>query len=195
VAFTGPLSRPAWALAAAIVLLKQGLVNPALQSLRQADDAIAAAADRLGRIKAIAATKPALEAEAARLVGNVGQSNAFLRADTEALAGAALQERLRMLLAAQGISASAIQWAAGKGENGLGRVSVRVQIGATLDRLTALLRAIETGLPLLFIDDIDIQGSPGLQSAADNQDMPLSVAFECYGFWLGPANPAGKAAP
>ena len=79
-----------------ILVLQQGVVDPILQSLQDSRDAIADAATRLSRIKAVAATKPELENLAAKMASDMGDPDAFLRADTEALAGAALQERLRV---------------------------------------------------------------------------------------------------
>ena len=169
-----------------ILLLQQGVVAPILQSLQDSRDAIDDAAVRLSRIKAIAATKPELEDLAAKMASDMGHSDAFLRADTEALAGAALQERLRQLTGAQGISLGAIQWAGGKTESGLGRISVRVQVTTTIGPLYELLGQVEASTPLLFIDDIDIQASAGSDPGQPMQAGPLSVAFECYGYWLGP---------
>ncbi len=184
------------ALAVAVALLaKAAVLDPALQAQRQTTEALGQAAAQLARLQAVAATKPRLEALAARLERDMGRSDAFLRADTEALAGAALQERLRSLAGSEGIALGAMQWGAEKAENGLGRVSVRVQISTSIGPLYALLAAIETGTPPLFIDDIDIQGPPGPQPDHAYQPVPLSVSFDCFGYWLPPAGGAAKAAP
>ena len=175
-----------------ILLAKEGVIDPILDSVNQSREEIADAATRLSRIKAIAATKLELEAQAAKMMSDIGQSDAFMRADTEALAGAALQERLRTLTSAQGISLGAIQWAAGKTDSGLGRISVRVQITATLGPLYALLGSVESTMPLLFIDDIDIQSTAGGDPGQPVQDGPLSVTFDCYGYWLGPESAPAK---
>jgi general secretion pathway protein M len=175
-----------------ILLVKEGVIDPILDSVSQSREEIANAATRLSRIKTVAATKPELEALAAKMMTDIGQSDAFMRADTEALAGAALQERLRTLTSAQGISLGAIQWAAGKTESGLGRISVRVQVTATIGPLYALLGSIESTMPLLFIDDIDIQATASGDPGQPAQDGPLSVTFDCYGYWLGPENAPAK---
>jgi general secretion pathway protein M len=177
-----------------ILLLQQGVIDPILQSLQDSRDAIADAATRLSRIKAVAATKPELEKLAAKMASDMGNSDAFLRADTEALAGAALQERLRQLTGAQGISLGAIQWAGGKTESGLGRISVQVQVTTTIGPLYELLGQVEATMPLLFIDNIDIQASGSSDPGQPQQAGPLSVSFECYGYWLGPEG-APPAAP
>ena len=169
-----------------ILLAKEAVIDPIIDSLDQSRQAIDDAQVRLARIKAVAATKPQLEAIAAKMATDIGQSDAFMRADTEALAGAALQERLRNLTSAQGISVGAIQWAGGKTESGLGRISVRVQVMAPLGPLYALLGSIETTMPLLFIDDIDIQATATGDPGQPLQEGPLSVSFDCYGYWLGP---------
>jgi general secretion pathway protein M len=175
-----------------VVMVKSMLVDPVLDSLQESRAAITEAAARLSRIKSIAATKPRLEELAAKMASDMGQSDAFLRADTEALAGAALQERLRQLTSAQGISLGALQWDADKTATGLGRISVRVQVTTTIGPLYELLGSVETSMPLLFIDDLDIQGSGPGDPGQPSQPGPLSVSFECYGFWLGPTGAPAK---
>ena len=175
------------------------MVDPILQSLQDSRDAIADAATRLSRIKAVAATKPELENLAAKMASDMGHSDAFLRADTEALAGAALQERLRQLTSAQGISLGAIQWAGGKTESGLGRISVQVQVTTTIGPLYELLGQVEATMPLLFIDDIDIQASgaaiPGSRSRRGRSPSPSNATAIGWGPRAPRPRPRASANP
>jgi hypothetical protein len=47
-------------------------------------------------------------------------------------------------------------------------------------------------MPLLFIDDLDIQATASGDPGQPVQDGPLSVTFDCYGYWLGPENAPAK---
>ena len=69
---------------------------------------------------------------------------------------------------------------------------MRVQITATLGPLYALLGSVESTMPLLFIDDIDVQATAGGDPGQAAQDGPLSVTFDCYGYWLGPEGAPAK---
>jgi type II secretory pathway component PulM len=193
-----PLASRALALGLLVLLLlvlKLAIVDPVLDAQRSSNEALAEAFAQLARLQRIAATKPALEKMAAKLAGEIGSSDAFLRADTEALAGAALQQRLRALTEAQGIAPGEIQWGAEQAGKGLGRISVRVQMSTTLSHLYRLMQSIETGTsPLLFLDNVDIQSTGG-QQPDPQKEMPLSVSFECYGYWLPASGLPAKAAP
>jgi len=194
----GRLGRRAAALALLgllLLLAKAAVVDPIVDARRRSQEALADAANLLARVKSVAATKPKLEELVQRLEQDVSHSDAFLRAETEALAGAGLQQRLRALAAAQGIALGEVQWSADKAENGLGRVSLRVQIATSIAPLYALLGAIETSTPLLFVDDIDIQGSSEAQTVEPDQPVPLTVSFDCFGYWLPPNGSAAKVAP
>jgi len=195
-----PLAGRALALALLLLLLpavKLAVVDPAIEAQQDSNAALAQAAGQLARLQRIAAAKPELEKLAAKLAGDIGSSDAFMRADTEALAGAALQQRLRGLIAAEGIAPGEIQWGAEQADKGLGRVSVRVQMATTLAPLYKLMETIEgSNSPLLFLDNVDIQASSGFQPGQDPQhETPLSVTFECYGYWLPSSGLPAKVAP
>ncbi len=178
-------------LLALIITLKSFIFDPALASLSQTHEAIAAAQDQLARLQGIAAEGPKLAQLEASLRQQLEHSPVFLRGNTEALVGAALQEKLRGLVASQGAAVSAIQWSSSKAENGFSRVAVRVQLTTTIRPLYLILASIETASPLLIVDDLNIQAQPtGTDPVSMSREIPLSVSFECFGYWS-----AEKATP
>jgi general secretion pathway protein M len=168
-------------------------IAPALSALEESDRTIAQAAAELARLRTIAGQRPALVAAAAQMRAEVGRGGAFLRAGTEALAGAALQQQLQALLAQQGIGAASMQWQGRRQEGQPGLVSVRLQAATTLGSLVRLLAAIDRSVPLLAVDEITIQAQPGASPAGGAGESPLSVSLECSAAWLPPAPATAKA--
>jgi len=171
-------------LLALLFAIKSYALDPTMDSLRQYDEAIAGAQDQLSRLEGVAAQAPKLREAEAALRQQLDQSPSFLRGSTEALVGAALQEKLRGLITAQGMAVNAIQWSSTKGDAGLSRVAVRVQLMTTLRPLYLILASIETAAPVLIVDDLEVQAqATNPDPAAATKEVPLSVSFECYGYW------------
>jgi len=193
------LARRAGALAILLALLlafKSYVVDPAIGSWRQSDDAMSAAQDQLARLEGIAAEGPKLKQIENTLHQQLEHSPVFLRGNTEALVGAALQEKLRALVSAQGVAVSAIQWSSSKSSNGFSRVAVRLQMMASVRTLYLVLASVETTTPLLIVDDLDVQAqSTGSDPASGSKDTPLSISLECYGYWSAEGGNLSGAAP
>jgi general secretion pathway protein M len=183
-------------LLALILSLKSFVIDPALGSLHQSDEAISAAQDQLSRLRTIAAESPRLIEMENALRQQLEHSPVFLRGNTEALVGAALQEKLRGLVGSQGAAVSAIQWSAAKSTDGFSRVAVKLQMTASIRTLYLLLASVETATPLLIVDDLDVQAqATGTDPASASRDVTLAVSFECYGYWSADGASLGKVGP
>ncbi len=180
----------------ALGLIKLAIIDPITGTLQYYSDTIADADAELSRLTRLAGMQTRLDAATASLESQVEHSGSFLRADSAALAGAALQQRIKDAIGAEGALLNAIQWSGSKEDNGLDRVAVRVQMTATVGPLYRVLRAVEGTPPALFIDDIDITAEPTAgDPGASAQATPLSVSFECFGHWLSTAAAPAKTAP
>lgn len=81
----------------------------------------------------------------------------YLQSNTDSLANAELQRRIKQVVAAgQGeiLSTQTVQISQ---EETLNRVAIRVRMKATLESLKMILHQIETQKPYLFIDDITLR--------------------------------------
>ena len=114
----------------------------------------------------------------------------YLTGGTDTLASAALQERVKTLAEANGAAIGSLQSLGGEDQTGLRRIAIRVQLSATLPQLVGMLYGLESGMPLLFVDNLEMQGQAALMADPDAEptSAPLTVGFDLYGF-MAPEQP------
>jgi hypothetical protein len=63
------------------------------------------------------------------------------------------------------------------------RVSVRVQLTATLGSFARILYALESGKPYVFIDNLDVKNRRGRKAKQKEEEDPeLVIRFDLYGY-------------
>jgi general secretion pathway protein M len=187
-----PLASRLLALGLLLALLLAGqalVVGPLVAEWRTNEALVAQSQELLHRYRAIAATRPALkrqmdalqEAELAAL---------YLEGASDALAAAALQEGVRALVAEVAGELHSTQILPATSEHGLRRIALRVQLGLDTAALQTLLHALETGRPLLFLDNLVLRARQGRARRTDVEadDPVLEVALDLYGY-LRPERP------
>ncbi len=110
------------------------------------------------RMQAIAENLPALrrQAEAAP-----HENTSLLTGQDDAVAGAALQERIQRLAEAVHVGLASIEMLPPTTTGGYRRIALRLSISAgRWDPVMHLLQAIETGPPRMLVDDLQIRGLP-----------------------------------
>ena len=113
-------------------------------------------------------------------------SRLLLEGETTGIAGANLQKMLSGLVAEHGGAASSIQILPPKDDGNLVRISMSLSISVNIDGLRDILHALETGAPLLFIDDLAVRSDTGSFGAADPHFMgPLDVTLQVSGYASG----------
>jgi general secretion pathway protein M len=115
----------------------------------------------------------------------------FLKADNPALAAAALQDRLKRLIARTGGTLKSVQVLAPEADGGYRRVSMDVMVTAEIGPLKDMLYDLETGVPYLFVDELDIRRlavrvftARGKADAAPAEEQ-VQVRFKLSGFMRG----------
>lgn len=154
-------------------------------------------AEFLGRYLGFAAARPDFDAELARLRKVESTQGGFLKADNPSLAAAALQDRLKRVITKSGGILKSVQVLAPETDGNTRKISVDVMITAEIAPLKDILYDLETGIPYLFVDEIDLRRTAarifaaargrGAADAAPVED-PLQVRFKVTGFMRG-ANP------
>ena len=113
-------------------------------------------------------------------------SRLLLEGETTGIAGANLQKLLSGLVAEHGGAASSIQILPPKDDGNLVRISMSLSISVNIDGLRDILHALETGAPLLFIDDVGVRSDMDSFGAADRHFMgPLDVTLQVSGYASG----------
>ncbi|MFQ5348002.1 MAG: type II secretion system protein GspM [Rhodothalassiaceae bacterium] len=146
------------------------------------------ARDRLARYRRIAASAERIEQQAAAARAARAQSGIFLVGDTDALAAAALQNTIGALAREAGAELRSVQSLPAEERDGLVRIRLKSQLIMTTRSLERLLYALETGRPLLFVDDIRIRARLGRLAPRTDKleiDSNFMVDLTVSGYRLG----------
>jgi general secretion pathway protein M len=172
------------AIEAAYVLL----VEPIVTGYRETDQAIEEVNDQLSHFQRLAAMRPILANQLDQLAAEQGSGAYYLNGGTDALAAAGLQDRVSALVDGSGGSLRSIQPMSGVDEQGFRRITLRIQMTATIEALFETIYALETGTPVLFVENLDIRSRftrrPSNQAGAQEApDAPLlAVGFDLSGY-------------
>jgi general secretion pathway protein M len=186
--FTTPLISRAAALLLLLTAIFAGytfLVEPMIVGYGENDAQIEEARNQLARFERMAAMRPALTRQVNEFRAKEESLGYYLTGRTDALAAAALQDRVNTLVSDKGGTLSSVQPMPGVEDHGLTRVTLRVQMTGTTEALFDILYALESGAPLVFIDNLDIQSSQQASGGTDSTALPsadLTVAFDLSGY-------------
>jgi general secretion pathway protein M len=164
------------------------VIEPVYDGYVRTGEAIAQSERLLADYRRLGAARPALEARLAELEAREDRRGDYLEAASDTLAAAALQGQLRQLFERTGAVQRSVQALPSTQVDGMIRVSVRSQFTAETEALAAILHALETGRPFLFVDDLDIRREMRRRRVRDRasaEEMsagPLSVRLDVYGY-------------
>ncbi len=162
-------------------------------------DLYAARAQRLAEqqlladhMAALAAALPELQRQSAGAPQPAQGTAGLLEGASDAVAGAALQGRLREMVNAAGASLTSAEMLPPRTVAGLSRIGVRASVYAPdWPKLVGLLRAIREADPHLLIDDLTLHA---MNARSRDVGPTLDATFSIYGFRAigsGAASPAG----
>jgi len=148
------------------------------------DTAVEDAAVRLDRYSRIVGMRDDLQTKAVEIKA-LEATHHFLKSASPALAAAELQERAKAILDENGGKVDSIQILPHKDDGLYRQVSVLLRLSAPLSSVKAMLHALESARPYLFIDNFSIRVtnlSPVRNDSASEPD--LTVQFELTGYAL-----------
>ncbi len=184
-------SLPSWVgrlAAAALLFAVLGAVYlyaaaPLIVAYRTADEKIERARELLIRYEAIAATRQANQRQLDELASRQVGSGVYLSGETDALASAELQGRMRSEVSAHGGSLRSIQTLPVKTDGEFLRVSVRVQFTAPMAAFHRILYALESAKPFVFVDNLDVRNRRAKRrSGLKDFDPLLMIRFDLSGY-------------
>ncbi len=128
-----------------------------------------------GRMAALAASLPSLRRRAATLAAGPAPQT-LLEGASDAVAGAALQERVQAMAVEAGSPLTSAETLPAEPAGAYRRISLRVSLSTPYSSLVHLLAAIADATPRMLVDDLQIQAPPlGLRSAVLPMDATLTV--------------------
>lgn len=141
------------------------------------------------RMQALASQLPALR-RVAEVDANRSGPVALIAGGSDAIAGAALQEKVQQMASSLGATLSSSESLPASQAGAYRRVGVRISISASFEVMVRLIAAIEQGSPSMLIDDLQLHGSR-IQLLAT---APLEGAMTVLAFRQGDAPGSAPAA-
>ena len=194
-----PPSRPAVFAALAVVLALAYLLGLhwwfTVPMLRMGDEITALRMEEL-TLRMEIAQKPQLEAELARVRAFEAGNPGFLQETNRQLATASLVQRLEAVVQGASPNPAACQITArtpsdASTDEPFVRATVQVRLRCAMPELGAVLYALESGSPQLFVENLDILSRRSYLGAGQ-EGGALDVSFDLYGYLKTAAEvPAG----
>ena len=161
------------------------VLAPIISAYSETDDKIEDAKAQLARLESISQSYPALKAQLDELARRTAQSGVYLAGNTDALAAAGLQEDVSAQIDRAGGTLRSVQILPATSDGDFKRVSVRVQLTATLAQFTKLLYSLEAARPFVFVDNLDIKNRR-TRTREEDQNPELIIRFDLYGYLRPP---------
>lgn len=130
------------------------------------------------RMAAIAESLPELRRQMAT-GGAAPAATALLEGTTDALAGAALQARVRELATLSEVSLTSVETLAAEASGSYRRIGVRISTTCSWPLLIRLLQELEQAGPAMLVDDVQLQAALSLAGAVTR---PLTVTLTVLAF-------------
>lgn len=170
--------------------------------MREVGGQIQQSQERQRRVRTQLAQAPEVDRHLAEAEELLAGHPGFMSEPTVELASAALVQQLEATVrqASPGSRGCAISnrlpLPGGTGEERFPRVAVRVSLHCGMAETVALLHALESGSPRLFVDNLNILSQAGAYPAQDPLAAGLGVTFDLYGYIQSlPAPTGGDDAP
>ncbi|WKJ88709.1 type II secretion system protein GspM [Methylomonas montana] len=178
-----------WAALALLLLVVSAIILSVLLPLvtnwldyrEQKDDLLF----RLQRQQTIAARRDSVAQNLELLHQQYQQQGYLSNSDTEALASAELQNIIKTAVTEAGGQLTSTQGMPGRTENDFVRIAVKVRMSGSIESLRTVLHSLDTNVPLLLVDQLDISPVRGARNRSTNKMDPsaqLNVSFEVISF-------------
>lgn len=167
-----------------LIVVALGVFLPWQTQMAEYDDRIETLSSQLARFEGMRGTRPQLEEEYRLLREKLTKAEFFLDAATPALAAAALQNRVKEVVNAQGGSLVSTQNVEEAAKEKPSRIAVRVRMNGDDAALLKVLYELEGGRPQLFVDNVSVRAHTKARGRGDarNVETQLDIQFDLIGF-------------
>ena len=175
----------------ALAVMVRVVVVPIWAGFLSNRDAIAQSEDNIARYSRLSTQVGALQSAVGELEQTDSLDRYVLVQESEPLAAAALQARMKSVVTSSGGTLTSTQVLPTETEQGFKRVIVNVRMAVSTDTLQRVLYELENDLPYLLTDDIVIlsRGARKRRRATQSVDL-LDVRFNLYGYMRDSEEPA-----
>jgi general secretion pathway protein M len=168
-----------------LAVLVAGLVifGPPFALYRAQANAIDDGKSELLRYQRLVGSKAELEQRLAGLSRRSATSKYYVQGATPALASANIQKYFNNIVTRNGAEVISTQIVTAQGDAADNQVSLRVHMRADVDAAMVILHSIESGRPMLFVDDLAINARPVRgRTPEDPPGVQLDMQFELKGY-------------
>ena len=172
-------------LVAAIALLWRLIVLPLQEHYQERADVAAAQQDLLERYRRLADSRGSLRARLDEMRRQPLSQEGYLTGDSETLVAAELQNLVRTTVERNGGRLESTQILPPANEAGYRRVTLRVRMSVGGEGLFRILYDLESSLPYLFVDGVDIvsRDRSGRRGGGKPADAgALGVSYDVSGY-------------
>lgn len=170
-----------------------GFLQPLIDAYRSSGDRLQHAQTQLAKLIQIAQSRRTIESRLAEFRRSDTSDRYYLIGRTPSLAAAGLQNHLKAIIEASGgqlITSSDLPSA---NEEKLTKVATSLRLKAQTEGLREILHAIETQLPLVFIDKLSVRGLSFYSlRATSNTEPMLDIQLDLSGFARAAEPETGK---
>ncbi len=185
---------PGWVSRLAALALSAGVafafylfvVAPIVAGYAETDAAVAQAAELLDRYRRVVAARTGLQERLDALKSRQSEIGTYLGGETDALAGAELQELVNATVAKGGGGLRSVQILPVKADGSFRRIGVRVQMTATIAQVLRVLHGLEAGSTLLFVDNLEVSNRRARRRRNQpvEMDPTLLVRLDLFGYLI-----------
>ncbi len=176
----------------ALLLVWFGIVGPVLAWYSARAELLDQRLMLARRMTGLAASLPLLEHQAAVLPAAHANPDALLPGETDAVAAAALQERMQEMASQAGAPLSQVEILPAAQLGQLRRIGLRVALQADMANVVHLLQSMEAAKPRMLVDELDLQRHL-LLTRPNAPD--LDAKFVVYAFRAGGVSTGTRTAP
>lgn len=170
----------------AVLVAGLAILGPPFALYRAQATAIEDGRSELARYQRLVASKAELEQRLAGLSRRSAASKYYVQGATPALASANIQKYLNNIVTRNGAEVISTQIVTAQGDATDNQVSLRVHMRADIDSAMVILHSIESGRPMLFVDELSINGRPVRgRTPEDPPGVQLDMQFELKGYTGG----------
>ncbi|MHA1528074.1 MAG: type II secretion system protein GspM [Alphaproteobacteria bacterium] len=158
-------------------------VLPFAEKVRLTDEALEFNREMIARLSRSAAHPGSYDAQIDLLRARINDSGLYIRAATEPLAAAAVQEHLKRAVGLYGGELRSVQSLPSLAEEELTRIGLRVVMTGALGPMIQVLHELESGEPYLFVDNLQIKSATRRRRRTQEPAVArLSIRFDVHGY-------------